>query len=109
MYAEEVEDVPRKPGVFDEMFLDRPSCVESAFVQCLHRAAASVCQSLRSDTTQTYSVNVETYKISLPWVNSGNFYSDIGYAGHSSTHILISSSLVRVHRTDSMFPMIPIL
>ena len=62
---------------------------------------------MRSVTTLTDVV--ETDKINLLWMNSKDFNSEIGYTGHSSTRVLISSLLVTAHRTDSMFPVILIL
>ena len=50
----------------------------------------------------------ETDKNKILWVNSEDCSSDIGYTGHSSTPVLISSSLITAHRTDSMFPALPL-
>ena len=99
-FAEEAEDVRRKPGVVDEISQTDP--VGSALDLCL-LCATALRPSTRSVTTQTDVVLVEaereTGEVDQLSADSDDFYASIG---RSSTPVQISSSLFtpQVHRTD---------
>ena len=99
-FAEEAEDVRRKPGVVDEISQTDPG--GSALDLCL-LCATALRPSTSSVTTQTDVVLVEaereTGEVDQLSADSDDFYASIG---RSSTPVQISSSLFtpQVHRTD---------